>query len=177
MPNYYVQPVGSGTGVIAFYEGYKRLSREFILKKPRIIVVQNEPFTPIVDAWRRGRKEVDTYEDPLEKLYAKVLSNRKPLYGIRGGLYDILSETGGNAIGVSEDEAKEAGKIFREEFGISLHPAAEVGLASLFKLNVRGKVLVNVTGGGLDRLKRDYKVRRVREDFVVESESDLEMIE
>ncbi len=177
MPDYYVQPIGSGTGVVAFYEGYRRISKEFNVKKPKIIVVQNEPFTPVVDAWKKRSREINSYDDPLDKLYAKVLSNRNPLYGMKGGLYDILSDTEGEAIGISEAEAKRVGKIFKKEFGISLHPAAEVGLAALEKINAKGKILVNITGAGLDRLKKDYKLRKVKEDFVISSEDDLEMIE
>ncbi len=177
MPDFYVQPVGSGTGAIAFYEGYKRLASEFNLKRPKVVVVQNEPFTPIVDAWKERKKDVGEYEDPLDRIYAKVLSNRSPLYGVKGGLYDVLSESGGDAISVNEKEAKDVGKIFKKVYGISLHPAAEVGLAGLMKMKVKGTVLCNVTGAGFDRLKKDYKVRRAREDYVVESEEDLEMVE
>ena len=162
---------------MAFYEGYRRISKEFNVKKPKIIVVQNEPFTPVVDAWKKRSREINSYDDPLDKLYAKVLSNRNPLYGMKGGLYDILSDTEGEAIGISEAEAKRVGKIFKKEFGISLHPAAEVGLAALEKINAKGKILVNITGAGLDRLKKDYKLRKVKEDFVISSEDDLEMIE
>ena len=176
LPDIYLQSVGSGTGAIAFYEGYRRLKKHFDVNKPRVFVVQNEPFTPIVDSWKKKRREIGEYEDPLPYLYAKVLSNRSPLYPERGGLYDIMLESDGDAFSVTEKEAKKAGKEFKKVYGVTIYPAAEVALACLLKHDFRGRILLNITGGGFDRLKKDYKVRYPKPDFVVEDESDLELI-
>jgi len=178
LPDVYFQAVGSGTGAIAFYEGSRRLLDEGVADKlPRIVVAQNEPFTPIVDAWRNGSRKIAAYDyDPLDVVYAQVLTNRSPLYSMGGGLYDILKETDGFAVSASEREAKEAGKLFREIYGVGLYPAAEVALAALLKSELKGKILLNVTGAGFRRLKKDYKVRRPKPDFVVEDETDLEAI-
>jgi len=178
LPDVYFQAVGSGTGAIAFYEGSKRLVEMGLAEKlPRIAVAQNKPFTPIVNAWRRKRREIEVYDyDPLDVVYAQVLTNRSPLYSMRGGLYDIMEETRGFAVSASEKEAKEAGKLFMEIYGIDLYPAAEVALAALLKSDVKGSVLLNITGAGFSRLKKDYRVRRPRADFVVECEADLEVI-
>ncbi len=178
LPDIYFQAVGSGTGAIAFYEGSKRLLNAGLADSlPKIAVAQNEPFTPIVDAWRDKSREIGAYDyDPLDVVYAQVLTNKNPLYSMRGGLYDILKETRGFAVSASEKEAKEAGKLFRDTYGIGLYPAAEVALAALLKSNLKGRVLLNVTGAGLRRLKKDYRVRRPKPDYVVEDEADLEAI-
>ena len=178
LPDVYFQAVGSGTGAIAFYEGSKRLMNAGVADKlPRIVVAQNEPFTPIVDAWRNKSREIGAYDyDPLDVVYAQVLTNKSPLYSMRGGLYDVLKETDGFAVSASEKEAKEAGKLFRETYGVGLYPAAEVALAALLKSELEGRVLLNVTGAGFKRLKEDYKVRRPKPDFVVRDEADLEVI-
>ena len=178
LPDVYFQAVGSGTGAIAFYEGSKRLMNAGLADNlPRIAVAQNEPFTPIVDAWRNRSREIGNYDyDPLDVVYAQVLTNKSPLYSMKGGLYDILNETGGFAVSASEKEAKEAGRLFREIYGVGLYPAAEVALAALLKSELKGRVLLNVTGAGFRRLKKDYKVRRPKPDFVVEDEADLEVI-
>jgi|Deesub1362B_J571_1020462.scaffolds.fasta_scaffold00359_14 cysteate synthase len=178
LPDVYFQAVGSGTGAIAFYEGSRRLIDSGMADKlPRIVVAQNEPFTPIVDAWQRKSREIGSYEyDPLDVVYAKVLTNKNPLYSMRGGLYDIMGETGGFAVSASEREAKEAGKLFREIYGVDLYPAAAVALAALLKSNVDGKVLLNITGAGFRRLKKDYRIKRPKPDFVITDEDDLETI-
>lgn len=174
IPDFYVQAVGSGTGAIAFYEGVWRLG----FNQPSYVVAQNSPFTPIVDSWMEGKREIKIYDlEPLEVLYAKVLSNKKPLYSLRGGIYDILKETSGMAVAVSEKEARKAGKLFRKTYGFSLYPAAEVAMAVLDKIDFKGKsVLVNITGSGLDNLKKDFRPKRPDPDYIVESEDDLEMI-
>ncbi|AIY90012.1 pyridoxal-phosphate dependent enzyme [Geoglobus acetivorans] len=175
VPDTYIQAVGSGTGVIAFYEGMKRLG----VKPSSMVLAQNSPFTPIVDSWSQGAGKIPEYSfDPLDVIYAKVLSNKKPLYEHRGGLFDILRETKGKAISVTESEAKKAGKLFKKTYGFSLFPAAEVAMAVLEKFDLTGKrILVNITGSGLDNLKKDFKIRKPKPDYVVEEEEDLEMIE
>jgi len=174
-PDYYVQSVGSGTGVIAFFDGMKRLG----MRPPSVMLAQNEPFLPIVEAWNRKLDAFPEYDfNPVEVLYAKVLSNKNPLYYQTGGLRDILTETNGMAFGITTDEAKKAGKEFKKIYGFELYPAAEVAIAALNKVNVEGKrVVVNITGSGLDLLKKDYRVKEAKFDYIVESESDLEMIE
>jgi len=179
LPDEYYQSVGSGTGAIAFYEGSKRLIRAGAAKQsPKIVVAQNEPFAPIVDAWNAKSREIakDYGFDPLEVVYAKVLTNKSPIYSARGGLYDIMSESKGHGVSVSEKEAKSAGNLFIKAHRIGLDPAAEVGLAALLKSRANGRVLLNITGAGYQRLKKDVKIERPDPDWIVEGADDLEMI-
>lgn len=171
-PDIYIQSIGSGTGAISFFDGLKRLGF-----RSKVVVAQNMPFTPVVDAWKMGAREIKKPDlDPLEILYAKVLSNEKPLYSHSGGLYDILSESDGNALAVSETEAKKAGKQFRKITGIEPFPASSVALAVLEKVDLTGTIAVNITGSGKNILKRDYNVKRAKPDYVVEFKDELEMI-
>ncbi len=174
-PDYYIQSVGSGTGVISFFDGIRRMC----MKPPSVILTQNEPFLPIVEAWNKKLSKVPDYSfDPVEVLYAKVLSNRGPLFFQTGGLKDILEVTDGMAFGISTEDAKRAGKLFRKIYGFELYPAAEIALAVLEKIDLKGKrIAVNITGSGLDILKKDYRVREPKFDYMVEAEEDLEMIE
>ncbi len=174
-PDYYIQSVGSGTGAIAFFDGMKRMG----MKPPSVILAQNSPFLPIVEAWNKKLSKIPDYSfDPVEVLYAKVLSNKNPLFFQKGGLKDILEETDGMAFGISTEDAKKAGRLFRKIYGFEPYPAAEVALATLEKIDLRGKkIAINITGSGLDILKKDYKVREPKFDYMVEAEEDLEMIE
>ena len=55
----------------------------------------------MVHAWKAGRREINAMTDmadatqAISQVYADVLTNRNPPYGITGGLFDCLTATGG----------------------------------------------------------------------------------
>jgi cysteate synthase len=107
IPDYYFQAVGSGTGAIAAWEANKRFIEDgrFGSNKMKLILSQNAPFLPMHDAWKVRSRAMLPLEDDLartqvEEILAKVLSNRKPPYPITGGLFDALSDAGGDFIAV-----------------------------------------------------------------------------
>ena len=161
IPDYYFQAVGSGTGAIAAWEANMRFIEDgrFGANTMKLMVSQNAPFVPMYDAWRANSRDMLPYDDDqarrdVEVIDAKVLSNRKPPYGIRGGLYDALKATGGNILTATNEEARAAGELFLRTEGADIHPAAAVALASLMKAVKDGKVerdavvMLNITGGG-----------------------------
>lgn len=89
-----------------------------------------------------------------EEICAKVLSNRKPPYSLKGGLFDALSETGGDMFAVTNEEAGNAGALFEKTEGIDIEPAAAVAVASLKqaieqkKVEKEAVIMLNITGGG-----------------------------
>lgn len=172
IPDYYFQAVGSGTGAIAAHEANLRLNGSglFTPKTMCLQVSQNTPFLPIYDAWKEGlpaTREMDAEEarKNMGLIDAKVLSNRRPPYGIAGGLYEALSETGGDVIAVTNGEARQAGRLFEETEGCDICPEAAVAVASLIKKARSGEipahalVMLNITGGGLARIQRELNVR------------------
>ena len=85
----------------------------------RLMVSQNAPFVPMFDAWRMDSREMLPYDDDkarrdVEIIDAKVLSNRRPPYGIRGGLYDALKATNGEVLVATNAQARKAAQLFRE---------------------------------------------------------------
>jgi cysteate synthase len=97
MPDWYVQAVGSGAGAIGVLEAAERLLPDGRLgeRVPRLLLSQNRPFTPMVDAWRAGAPTVRPIEPSegrarVARLLAPVLSNREPPYAVRGGVRDAL---------------------------------------------------------------------------------------
>ena len=158
-----------GTGAIAAWETFGRLIEDgrFGKKMPRIVISQNLPFVPMVSAWQAGRAEIIADKDmkdaeaAIKEIYADVLSTRNPPYSLKGGVYDMLASTNGAMYGITNDEAKEAEKLFEGTEGIDLDPAASVAVASLLKVVDDGvvkkedKILLNITGGGYKRLKED----------------------
>ncbi|MDR2913118.1 MAG: cysteate synthase [Alistipes sp.] len=166
IPEWYFQAVGSGTGAIAAWEANLRLIADgrFGTNKCRLVVSQNAPFVPMFDAWRVDSRIMLDYEDnrarrDAEIIDAKVLSNRRPPYGIVGGLYDALKDTDGDVVVATNAQSRRAAALFLETEGVDIHPAAAVATASLVKAVADGRVpkdavvMLNITGGG-ERLRK-----------------------
>lgn len=171
IPDYYFQAVGSGTGSIAAWEANKRLIEDgrFGSNTMRLIVSQNAPFVPMYDAWRADSREMLPYDAKkarrdAELIDAKVLSNRKPPYGIAGGLYDALKATNGDIMVATNAQLRRACKLFKELEGIDIYPAPGVALASLIKLVENNQIdkdaciMLNITGAGEERATKNKEL-------------------
>jgi cysteate synthase len=169
IPDYYFQAVGSGTGAIAAWEANRRLVEDgrFGNHLMKLFVSQNRPFTPIHDAWRAWTRALpplgeEEARERAGKIDAKVLANRKPPYGIKGGLYDALVATGGDVLAITNEEARLAAALFERLEGIDIEPAAAVAVASLEQALREGRVereavvMLNITGGGIARYRREH---------------------
>jgi cysteate synthase len=184
LPVHYFQAVGSGTGAIAAFEAAVRLQgdpRFAGSALPAIHVSQNSPFEPIYRAWHDGSPIDPAAHWGDGEVYATVLANRNPPYAIRGGMRDVLQESGGNVYSVGSGEAKAAHEEFAAEEGFDLEPAAAVAVASLQQAVALGRVarqdlvLLNLTGGGFQSLRRDFGIRQLTPDLVV-SASDVDAV-
>ncbi|MGZ2370367.1 cysteate synthase [Ancylomarina sp. YFZ004] len=189
IPDYYFQAVGSGTGAIAAWEANLRFIEDgrYGANKMKLMVSQNAPFLPIYDAWKADSRAMLPLEDKLarkqvEEIDAKVLSNRKPPYPIAGGLFDAMKDAGGDVLVASNEEALEAGKLFLETEGNDINPAAAVAVATLVKQVKEGKldkdacIMLNITGGGEERMKREKEVTYLKPSHVFDIDADMETI-
>ena len=171
IPAWYFQAVGSGTGAIAAWETNLRLIGDgrFGKRKMKLMLSQNIPFTPMADAWKKDSRMITFQDDDHARkqvfaIGAKVLSNRKPPYGLAGGLYDAMKDTGGDFFTVTNDALSEATTLFAGTEGIDIHPAAAVAVASLKTAASEGRigkkepVMINITGGGEERFKNGRKL-------------------
>ncbi|KUN96929.1 cysteate synthase [Streptomyces caeruleatus] len=157
LPQTYVQAVGSGTGAIGVHEtaGRIRVAGE---RLPRLLMCQNAPFAPLYEAWRAtGQAPAHREHEPL----ARELTNRRPPFTVRGGVRDVLSESGGDVLRTDNESALAALALFEEVEGIDIEPGAGVALASLADAVRAGQVgrdelvLLNITGGGRARQAHD----------------------
>ncbi|MFA8434818.1 MAG: cysteate synthase [Marinifilaceae bacterium] len=189
IPDYYFQAVGSGTGAIAAWEANLRLLEDgrFGQNKMKLMVSQNEPFLPIYDAWKADSRAMLPLEDDLarqqvEEIVAKVLSNRKPPYSIKGGLFDAMKDAGGDVLTANNNEALEAAKLFEEKEGNDVHPAAAVAVSTLIEAVQNGSVekdaciMLNITGGGEERFKREKEVQYLKPSHVFDINPDVETV-
>ncbi|MDE5416968.1 cysteate synthase [Labilibaculum sp. DW002] len=189
IPDYYFQAVGSGTGAIAAWEANMRFIEDgrYGANKMKLMVSQNVPFLPIHDAWKADSRAMLPLEDELarkqvEEIDAKVLSNRKPPYPIAGGLFDAMKDAGGDVLVATNEEAIEAGKLFLETEGNDIHPAAAVAVATLIKeakvgnLDKDACVMLNITGGGEERIKREKEVIYLKPSHVFDINPDVSTV-
>ena len=187
IPKHYFQAVGSGTGAIATLEAAQRLieSGQFSSNlPPKLHLAQNKPFTPLVDAWNKGLKEIIAQPEEQQRkaiadVYAEVLTNRHPPYSVGGGVYEILTETSGFMYGVTNDQAKSIGKLFESSEEIDLVPAACVAVGALVQaietdqISPDDTILLNIAGGGEKRLWDDFSQIKVEPDIICDDTADM----
>lgn len=173
IPDAYFQAVGSGTGAIAAWENNMRLIEDgrYGSTKMKLFVAQNSPFTLIHDSWKAASRnlvplEPDTGRHQAETILAKVLSNRKPPYGLAGGLFDALSDTGGDVYAATNDQIVYWIMRFRDLEGTFLYPAAACAVQALASAVADGRVkkddvvMLNATGGGfMEAMGRGYVLK------------------
>ena len=189
-PDFYFQAVGSGTGAIAAWEANLRFIGDgrYGTHKARLMVSQNKPFVPMYDAWRADSRALLPYDaDQARKdaaeICAPVLSNRKPPYGLAGGLYDALKDTNGDILAVSNDEANAAKALFEETEGIDIYHAAAVATASLQQAVEKGTVkaddvvMLNITGGGERRFQAEHELYYLKPDHIFKIDFTKEEVE
>jgi len=180
LPDYYFQAIASGAGAIAAHEAGKRLVEDSRYGRtlPRLMLSQNRPFTPIHDAWKRGRREFDEISADAartlsEKIVAAVLSNHQPPYSIHGGMFDVLRESQGEVFAVDNEEIIRAMQLFEKCEGIDIDPAAGVALAALARaatarqIDKKATILLHITGGGAHK--------RAAEKILFPAVADLEI--
>lgn len=189
IPDSYFQAVGSGTGTIAAYESNLRLLEDgrFGSHLMKLIPSQNIPFTPMYDAFKADSRALLPFDEDEARVKAleidaKVLSNRKPPYGIVGGLYDVLKATDGDMLLATNQELAAACELFEKLEGCDIHPAAGVALHSLMTAVKEGLVkkdetiMLNITGGGEKRFKASHNWVNVEPHLVMDASTPAEEV-
>jgi cysteate synthase len=109
-----------------------------------------------------------------------VLFNRRPPYELPGGVKEVLDRTGGEVMGITNDEAAAAKRLFEEVEDIDILPAPAVAVAALMKSALSGgvrageKCLLNITGGGQARVRESHGITVLAPDWTVRPEQDVE---
>jgi len=183
IPDHYFQAIGSGTGGIAAWEASMRLQADGRFGKRLSILhlAQNLPFAPIFDAWQHKCREIDEEVDvhnakqQINQMYTDILSNRKPPYSVPGGVYDALMSSNGHVYGITNSRARSCKNLFEEAEDIDIMAPAAVGVAALVEAVELGRVknddhiLLNITGGGVERLKEDFDLCKIQPELHINS--------
>ncbi|MFA7115982.1 MAG: cysteate synthase [Bacteroidales bacterium] len=189
LPDVYFQGIGSGTGTIAAWEAAIRLIDDgrFGNKMMKLIPSQNIPFTPMYDAWNKDSRTLEKMDtDNARKrsclIDSLVLGNRKPPYGITGGVYDALKDTKGDIEIATNDDIKIYSKIFLDTEGIDIHPAAAVAVKSVVSALKHGTIhkddciMINITGGGEKLFKKEHEIHFLKPNLIISTEEKVDII-
>jgi len=101
-------------------------------------------------------------------VYSDYLLNTAPAYGQVGGVHDILEASDGQTHSVERTDAQAAKAMVEAIEGIDIMTPGAVAAASLQQAVEAGDVdaddciLLNISGGGAERLKGDIETRTVQ---------------
>ncbi len=181
IPQHYFQAVGSGTGAIAACEAVeRRIEREYP-NAPlcTLHLSQNAPFTLLVDSWNTRTRSLAELSDDDGRaqsavIHAPVLANRNPVYGISGGVFDVLHKTNGHMYAVTNEETKQSQAEFTHCEGYDIDPAAAVAYASLKQAIALGRIpttdlcMLNITGAGYAGIFQSFNPQPLSPNWTID---------
>ncbi len=161
LPDATIFPSGGGVGVIGMWKAFDEMEQLGWIgsERPRMIAVQAEGCAPLVRAWNEGKSTVEMWQ--VASTVAAGLRVPKP-YGDYLVL-DILKQSRGTAIAVSDEEIRGAVRHWGSMEGIFAAPEGAASLAAYIKLRQssdgrsaflsdKDKVVLFNTGTGLKYL-------------------------
>ncbi|MDJ0757637.1 MAG: threonine synthase [Ardenticatenaceae bacterium] len=132
LPDVILYPTGGGTGLIGMWKAFHELKEMGWLKSdkmPRMVAVQSEGCSPIVNAYESGQRFADFFDGA-----ATVASGlRVPAAVGDFMILDAVRASHGRAVAVEEDRIQEFMRLAASNEGISVGPeaAACVGAAEM----------------------------------------------
>lgn len=134
-PDVVISPVGGGDMFVAQWRGYLELQRAGVIDKlPRMVAVQSLNAPPLLEAFQHGDQHVSTLSYARSKISGinVAFSGDHALAAIR--------ESGGLAVGVSDEQAFAMQHRLAIEEGIWVEPAGAAAAAALATLLERGEI-------------------------------------
>ncbi len=138
LPDVILYPTGGGTGLIGMWKAFHEMKELGWIdgKFPRMVAVQSSVCNPIVRTWE-GR-QIDSTKYRGEATFANGLAVPNPF--AEKLIIQVLRESGGTAIDVSDDEIKIAmGEIAKKE-GLLICPEGAALLPALRRLLKMGTI-------------------------------------
>jgi len=150
VPDCIVLPVGNAGNISAIWKGFKELRGLGLANAlPRMIGVQAEGAAPLAEAYRSGRpfkplKEPNTVASAIR--IGNPVSWKKA--------FSAISESGGGAVVVNDEEIMETKNRLAKEEGLLVEAASAAPFAALTKLKLPqgANVVCIATGNGLKDL-------------------------
>jgi threonine synthase len=152
-PDILIYPTGGGTGLVGIWKAYQELAALGWVKDrpPRFVAVQAEGCAPVVKAWAEKAMVTAPWENPVTN--APGLRVPSPFAGRQ--MLQVLRDSDGHALAVSESDIVEAQKLLARTEGIWAAPEAAATLAALLRLKDEGRlewrarIVLLLTGAGI----------------------------
>lgn len=151
-PDLLIYPTGGGTGLLGIWKAYQELAAMGWVagSSPRFVAVQPEGCAPVVRAWQTKAPETVSWENPVT--HASGLRVPSPFAGRQ--ILQVLYESGGEALAVSEQSIVEGQRLLARLEGLWVGPEAAATVAALIALRDRGaldartRIVLLLTGAG-----------------------------
>lgn len=138
VPDVVIYPTGGGTGIVGIWKALDEMEQLGWIgsDRPRMICVQAEGCSPLVNAYEKGEEFADPFPNP------KTLAAGMRVPAAVGDFLVIraVRESGGTALTVSDDQMVESVKDMSSFEGIFPAPEGGATLAALEKLLDSGDV-------------------------------------
>ena len=156
-PDAIIYPTGGGTGVVGIWKAIEEMEALGWTdgKRPRFFSVQAEGCQPIVRAFERG----DTHAEPWENAHTVAHGMRVPSAIADYLILQVLRESNGGAIAVSDDDMLEHMRLMARTEGIVVGPEGGATAVAARQLIANGtlssddNILLLNTGSGLKNLE------------------------
>ena len=148
-------PVGNGSLIIGCWKGFKEIKTsgsqhsKYPITLPKLHAVQSNACNPIVSRWKGEKWDLSQVSSGI----AGGIMVGTPPRGFQ--VLDVLEETNGTAVSVSDVAIGKWQKLLAEEEGLFVEPTSAAAFAGLELLVAEGRVLngdltvVPITGFGL----------------------------
>jgi len=176
VPDTIIVPVGNAGNISAIWKGFKELEKLGIIsEKPRMIGIQAEGASPIVNAIKNGKEKITPIGKP--ETIATAIRIGNPVNWMKA--LKAIRESNGIAEKVSDKEIMEAQNLLAKKEGIFVEPASATTIAGLKKLLDLGvidkdeKIVCITTGNGLKDIETAIKFQKVG---ISEAEANAEKV-
>lgn len=133
LPDVIIYPTGGGTGLIGIWKAFDEMEQLGWIgsERPRMVVVQTEACYPIVKAFQEKKMVAEPFQNPAETIANGL---RVPAAFGDELMLQILHESEGTALAVSEAQMLESLKEVAQQEGILLAPEGAATYAALKQL-------------------------------------------
>lgn len=136
-PDAVIVPMGNCGNISAIWKGFKEFHEAgFISELPRMIGIQAEGASPVVEAYKRGEENIVPQGNP--ETLATAIRIGAPVNAPKA--LRAIRESKGCAEAVSDEEIMGAQKLLARLEGIGVEPASAASIAGLRKLLDQGIV-------------------------------------
>jgi threonine synthase len=168
LPDAIFYPTGGGVGLIGMWKAFDEMEQlgwlKYGSKRPKMIVVQAAGCAPVVKAWNEHKQTAEVWQNA--QTAAAGLRVPKPYADYI--ILDILKQSGGTAVSVSDDEIFRGVQEWASREGLFASPEGAACLPAYQRLVREGflkpndKVVIFNTGSGLkyiDVIAEALKIR------------------